>query len=1104
MGYQQMSGRKARAFSLDPKFLAEFEGRQPAWGPVGYFVYKRSYALDLPDGSQEEFWQTCQRVVEGVYYTQKLHCRQLGLPWSEPKAQRSAQEMYRRMWDFKFTPPGRGLAKMGTDAVALKGGACLNNCAMSSTALINEDFARPFTFLMDMSMLGVGVGGDTRGAGKVRLQKPSVTQTPFVVEDTREGWVALAKCVLNSFVGKGAFPGVIDFTQLRPAGVPLKTFGGKASGPGPLQDLVRGLTRLLLPEGATVQFEAEGHPIREGEPGILRTFFGGQGKHQPISVAQIVDVFNMVGKCVVAGGLRRTAEIMFGGATDPEFLNLKNPDTLNALYAERTTIEQALQVKPDDPSLLADLAAVQAKISEHPLVSHRWASNNSVLAEVGMDYTDIAQRIAQNGEPGIIWLKNAQAYSRMVDAPDWKDEKIVGANPCITGDTLIYTGAGPQRADKLLNKPFRALVDGAFYECQTGVFQTGTKPVYLVQTKEGHGIRVTADHKILTAPKVTPKKRYEMWVEAQDLIPGDRVVLNNCRTGADSFGVQQWLGWEGMGTWDQGWLLGNLLGDGHFHAAQETAKLQFWGTNKQEMLALALQRIELLGGDPRYHQMRNGTEVEDRDMVSTGSRRLWELAPEFGISYDKDILNDTLVTASSEFQAGFLRGLFDADGSVQGTQEKGASIRLGLVNRQHLVVTQKMLMNFGINSTIYWDRQEARSVLLPDGKGGEAPYNCHSAHELVISNDNISVFAQRIGFDDPDKREKLTRLLDSYKRNLNRDRFVASVASVTYVGVEPVYDCTVEEVHRFGANGILVHNCMEQSLEDHELCTLVETYPAHHDSYEDFQRTLKFAYLYAKTVTLTLTHDPRTNAVMARNRRIGCSMSGIRQAITKLGRREFLRWCDSGYQYIQKLDKVYSDWLGIPRSIKTTSVKPSGTVSLLCGATPGVHLPHSEFYIRNVRVNSHSPYVKAAQEAGYMVEPDRHAPNTMVISFPVKEENYSKGKKDATMWEQMALASDLQRYWADNQVSVTVTFKPEEARDIKSCLEVFEDRLKGISLLPLLDHGYEQAPYIEIDEATYERMTANLKPMDLTRGKRTKREVIEAFCDGDTCTLAYN
>ncbi len=295
--------------------------------------------------------------------------------------------------------------------------------------------------------------------------------------------------------------------------------------------------------------------------------------------------------------------------------------------------------------------------------------------------------------------------------------------------------------------------------------------------------------------------------------------------------------------------------------------------------------------------------------------------------------------------------------------------------------------------------------------------------------------------------------------------------------------------------------CVEQTLESFELCTLVETYPAHHDSYEDFQKTLKVAYLYAKTVTLIPTHDPRTNAVMNRNRRIGCSMSGIRQAIDKTGRREFLNWCDKGYSYIQNLDCIYSEWLGIPLSIKTTSVKPSGTVSLLCGATPGIHPPHSPFYIRNIRVSEYSPLLLAARNAGYKVEKDAYADATWVISFPVAT-HCTKGKKDVSIWEQAALAADLQRYWADNQVSVTVTFTQSEASEIATVLEVFEDRLKSISFLPSGDdHGYIQAPYIEITEDEYNVMAAKVSPMIMDAAKV---EAEDKFCDGASCEIDYS
>jgi len=545
-----------------------------------------------------------------------------------------------------------------------KGGAALNNCAFVSTEEIDVDFAAPFTFLMDMSMLGVGVGGDTRGAGKVKIEVPKMSTEPYVVKDSREGWVELVRDVLNSFVGRAgnppstAYPANPDYSQVRKRGAKINGFGGVASGPQPLIDLVDELTELLMPK---------------------------DGESYKITSAIIVDIFNLVGKCVVSGGIRRTAEIMFGDPDDLDFITLKQ--------------------------------------DEEKLRSHRWASNNSVFGTVGMDYSGVAESIAVNGEPGVIWLDNMQHYRRMNGERGRYDMRVMGSNPC-----------------------------------------------------------------------------------------------------------------------------------------------------------------------------------------------------------------------------------------------------------------------------------------------------------------------------------------------------------------------------------------SEQSLESFELCCLVETFPAHHEDLEDYIRTLKFAYLYAKSVTLITTHDQRTNAVMMRNRRIGCSQSGIVQAINKLGRREYLRWCDEGYEYIRELDRTYSDWLCIPRSVKMTSVKPSGTVSLLCGSTPGIHYPHSEFYIRNIRVANTSPLVSAAREAGYVVEDDTYAQDTSVVSFPVKEKHFSKGKRDVSIWEQFANAGDLQKHWADNQVSITVSFQNGEHKDIKTCLEVYETRLKSVSLLPLndSDHGYVQAPYIEITEKEYEKLSKGITPIDFTA---SIHEVTDKFCDGDKCEI---
>jgi hypothetical protein len=292
--------------------------------------------------------------------------------------------------------------------------------------------------------------------------------------------------------------------------------------------------------------------------------------------------------------------------------------------------------------------------------------------------------------------------------------------------------------------------------------------------------------------------------------------------------------------------------------------------------------------------------------------------------------------------------------------------------------------------------------------------------------------------------------------------------------------------------------CAEQTLEHKELCCLVETFPSKHKDYLDYQRTLKFAYLYAKTVTTIPTHDFSVNAVMLKNRRIGCSQSGITEAVAKFGLNEYLDlFCELGYHVIEHYDTIYSDWLCIPGSIKLTSVKPSGTVSKLPGVSEGIHFPISEYYWQVIRFADDSPYLAPLRAAGYNMWTILHEPNTTAVYFPCKVEHFWKARSEVSMWEQLELAAKLQSVWADNQVSVTVTFKESEAHDIASALEHYSTRLKSVSMLPLDTHGYDHAPQQPMTEDEYIYAISRLQPLELTGGN----EALDKFCDGGICTV---
>lgn len=299
--------------------------------------------------------------------------------------------------------------------------------------------------------------------------------------------------------------------------------------------------------------------------------------------------------------------------------------------------------------------------------------------------------------------------------------------------------------------------------------------------------------------------------------------------------------------------------------------------------------------------------------------------------------------------------------------------------------------------------------------------------------------------------------------------------------------------------------CAEQSLESYEMCTLVETYLNRHESLEDFKRTLKFAYLYAKTVTLLPTHWEETNAIMQRNRRIGTSISGVANFADNNGLPVLREWMNSGYEVVKSYDVSYSEWLGIRESIKTTTVKPSGTVSILAGESPGVHwTPGGQFFLRTIRFANTDPMLPLFKMANYKVEAAAESPDTTsVVYFPIKSDA-QRSDKEVTIFEKMALAASAQRYWSDNSVSVTISFNKEsESQHVGSVLHMYDGQLKTVSFLPQGNDTYPQMPYTQITEKEYDKYVEKLFPIDFSGiyGGMAADAVGEAYCTTDACEI---
>jgi ribonucleoside-triphosphate reductase len=308
-------------------------------------------------------------VVNGTFRMQQRHMEGHGLGWDSGEAQAGAQKMYEKIFRMKFLPPGRGLWAMGTPITEERGlYAALNNCAFVSTGIPpGGDPTEPFTFLMDAAMLGVGVGFDTKGVG-IAVPGPPRGGLPqhHLVGDSREGWVHSLRLQLSAYF-KGTPAQAFDYSAVRPRGTPIKGFGGSAAGGEVLATLHASIDSILAP------------------------LVGGA-----LSVTAVCDIMNLIGRAVVSGDVRQTAEIAFGDPHCPEYTALKD-----------------YRVNP-------------------ARAAWGWTSNNSVYATLGQGYDALASRVAHNGEPGFAWLENMRAYGRMrEDERNWRDARAQGGNPCL-------------------------------------------------------------------------------------------------------------------------------------------------------------------------------------------------------------------------------------------------------------------------------------------------------------------------------------------------------------------------------------------------------------------------------------------------------------------------------------------------------------------------------------------------------------------------------------------------------------------------------------------------------------------------------------------------
>lgn len=330
----------------------------------------------------------------------------------------------------------------------------------------------------------------------------------------------------------------------------------------------------------------------------------------------------------------------------------------------------------------------------------------------------------------------------------------------------------------------------------------------------------------------------------------------------------------------------------------------------------------------------------------------------------------------------------------------------------------------------------------------------------------------------------------------------------TYEHGEPFGLVNRKNIQMYGRMGefredtaIGVNPCAESTLNPFEPCNLTEQALANIEDEKEFILSSRMCYRYAKRVTMEHYHHDQVQKVIEKNRRVGVGITGCLES--PLFNPETLT---NAYNAIQAEDEKYSQQLGINKSIRTTLIKPSGTMSkVLDQRGEGVHAAFSRYMIQRIRVSSNDPLIPLLREAGHYMEPvvkfdGSIDPNTLVVDFYLEApSNMPCADEGFDTWKQLDTLIMAQKYWADQAVSVTVYYKKEELQQIKEWLIQNFKYLKTISFLCHSDHGFKQAPKEAITKEKYGELSDKVKPIDVEKIEGSDLESLE--CEGGFCPI---
>jgi len=783
----------------------------------------------------------------------------------------------------------------------------------------------------------------------------------------------------------------------------------------------------------------------------------------PISFMQVLD---STCRTIMSAGQRRGAQMGVMRCDHPDIMDFiaakrKNASLQMFNLSVAVTDKFMLALKKNEPWELLFNGEVKKMVHAVELWEH------------------IMRSTYDFAEPGVVFIDRINQMNNLRYC-----EEIRATNPCVTADTWVHGPQGPRKVSEILGAKFKCRIDGKDFPSKNGFFKSGKKDVLKLVTKEGYSIRLTAEHPLRKVLRISRNSISSGWSEAGSLRKGDKIMLNNHRGN---------IGWKGAGNWDEGYLMGLLIGDGTLKKDKTILSAR---PKNPDCDGIMLQALKSAMKIPHRSDFKGWQKVSGRNEFRLSCGGLANLAKNLGLRQGLKIITDEMEKSSSAFCRGLIRGLFDSDGSVQGGLAKGLSVRLSQSDSGILESVQRILLRLGIVSTLCRSRRKAGKSLLPDGKGAKKFYPAKAQHELIISNDNIAEFAEHIGFSDCSKREKLIAKIAEYKRNLNRENFTAEIAEISKDGIEDVYDVQVPGANSFDANGFLAHNCGEQPLPPYGACLLGSVNltrfvkaPFSKDSsvdYSGIERTARTAVrLLDNVIEISRFPLEAQKAEARRKRRMGIGITGLADAFCMLGMRygdkasletagDIMRTITlSAYEESCALarergvfelfspDKyLQSEFLkilpsGLRKDIRRfgmrnshlTSIAPTGTISLLAGnISSGIEPIFALKYKRKIRTGAMDENMTVdVYDHAYMKYTESHGEDKLPDFFVTSD--------DIPPEDHIRMQAALQKY-VDSSISKTINvpadFPYEKFKEIYQ--KAYDMGLKGCTTFRPSEH----------------------------------------------------